>query len=104
MFHTHSLRNRPAIEANGIRYLKMSENEKRVLWRCSFMATKKLKCPARITMYKEDPPRYVVNKGEHTHAEMKRGKYVVKSDQMYSEYTMLEEMVLGSDSEYVSAE
>lgn len=78
----------------------MSENAKRVLWRCSFMASKSLKCPARITMFKEDPPRYVVNKGEHVHAEMKRGKYYVKPD-LYTEYSLVEESVIGSDTEYI---
>lgn len=67
------------------------------------MATKSLKCPARITMYKENPPRYVVNKGEHMHAELKRGKYFVKPD-VYTEYSLVEESVIGSDSEYVIAE
>lgn len=39
------------------------------------MATKKLKCPARITMLKEDPPKFIINKAEHMHAELKRNKY-----------------------------
>lgn len=98
--YTHSLRGRPAMVANGIRYLLMSNNNKRILWRCSYMATKSLKCPARITEYKEtndSPKRYVINKSEHIHAELKRGKYFVKPD-VYTDYTM-EEMVSGSDIE-----
>ncbi|EDV94588.1 GH18850 [Drosophila grimshawi] len=61
--------------ANGIRFLIMSENKKKILWRCSSMATKKLKCPARITMLKENPPKFIINKAEHMHAELKRNKY-----------------------------
>lgn len=98
-----SLRGRPAIVANGIRYLHMSENNKRILWRCSFMATKTLKCPARITQYKEMPPRYVVNKGEHHHAELKRGKYFIKPD-IISGFSIVEETGIGSDTEYVFGE
>lgn len=75
VFFTQSLRGRPAIMANGIRFLIMSENKKKILWRCSSMATKKLKCPARITMLKEDPPKFIINKAEHMHAELKRNKY-----------------------------
>ncbi|XP_017846803.1 modifier of mdg4 isoform X5 [Drosophila busckii] len=75
VFFTQSLRGRPAIMANGIRFLIMSENKKKILWRCSSMATKKLKCPARITMLKEDPPKFIINKAEHLHAELKRNKY-----------------------------
>ncbi len=72
---TTSLRGRPAILANGIRYLLMSESAKKILWRCSFMATKSLKCPARITMLKEEPPKFIINKRNHVHAELKRAKY-----------------------------
>ncbi|XP_031625140.1 modifier of mdg4-like isoform X14 [Contarinia nasturtii] len=100
--YTHSLRGRPAMVANGIRYLLMSNNSKRILWRCSYMATKSLKCPARITEYKEtndSPKRYVINKSEHVHAELKRGKYFVKPD-VYTDYTM-EEMVSNSDIEFI---
>ncbi|EDW28119.1 GL20576 [Drosophila persimilis] len=61
--------------ANGIRFLIMSENKKKILWRCSSMATKKLKCPARITMLKESPPKFIIAKAEHMHAELKRNKY-----------------------------
>lgn len=103
VYRTQSLRGRPAIVANGIRYLHMSENNKRILWRCSFMATKTLKCPARITQYKENPPRYVVNKGEHHHAELKRGKYFIKPD-IYAGFSVVEESVIGSDTEYVYGE
>lgn len=39
------------------------------------MATKKVKCPARITMLKETPPRFIIHKGEHVHAELKRAHY-----------------------------
>ncbi|XP_017081871.1 modifier of mdg4-like isoform X7 [Drosophila eugracilis] len=75
IFFTQSLRGRPAIMANGIRFLIMSENKKKILWRCSSMATKKIKCPARITMLKETPPKFIINKAEHLHAELKRNKY-----------------------------
>lgn len=64
------------------------------------MATKSLKCPARITEYKEDPRRYIVNKADHIHAELKRGKYFVKPD-IFTDYTMMEESVIGSDTEYI---
>lgn len=100
MYYTQSLRGRPAILANGVRYLMMSENSKRILWRCSFMATKSLKCPARIIMYKETPPRFVVNKGHHVHAELKRGKYFIKPE-IFTEYSMVEESVIGLDDQYV---
>lgn len=66
--------------ANGVRYLIMSENSTKILWRCSFMATKTLKCPARITMIKENPPRFIINKADHMHARMKRGKYLSSQD------------------------
>lgn len=80
---TQSLRGKPAIMYRGTRYLMMSDNSKRTLWRCSYMATKSLKCPARITEYKGAPTsRFVYNKGRHEHAELKRGKYVVKTDTM----------------------
>lgn len=75
VYFTQSLRGRPAIMANGVRFLMMSENKKKILWRCSSMATKKIKCPARITMLKEQPPKFIVNKAEHVHAELKRNKY-----------------------------
>ncbi|XP_073819435.1 modifier of mdg4-like isoform X3 [Musca autumnalis] len=75
IFFTQSLRGRPAIMANGVRFLIMSENKNKILWRCSSMATKKIKCPARITMLKESPPKFIINKAEHVHAELKRNKY-----------------------------
>ncbi|XP_054085958.1 modifier of mdg4 isoform X2 [Zeugodacus cucurbitae] len=75
VFFTQSLRGRPAIMANGVRFLIMSENKKKILWRCSSMATKKIKCPARITMLKGSPPKFIINKAEHIHAELKRNKY-----------------------------
>lgn len=75
VFFTQSLRGRPAIMANGVRFLIMSENKKKILWRCSSMATKKIKCPARITMIKGSPPKFIINKAEHVHAELKRNKY-----------------------------
>ncbi|KRG00197.1 uncharacterized protein Dwil_GK12763, isoform I [Drosophila willistoni] len=83
VFFTQSLRGRPAIMANGIRFLVMSENKKKILWRCSSMATKKLKCPARITMLKETPPKFIINKAEHLHAELKRNKYSSSKAQMH---------------------
>lgn len=75
IFFSQSLRGRPAIMANGVRFLIMSENKKKILWRCSSMATKKIKCPARITMLKEKPPKFIINKAEHVHAQLKRNKY-----------------------------
>ncbi|XP_055385198.1 modifier of mdg4 isoform X24 [Condylostylus longicornis] len=75
IFFTKSLRGKPAIMADGIRFLVMSENKKKILWRCSYMATKKIKCPARITMLKENPPKFIINKSQHVHAELKRNKY-----------------------------
>lgn len=38
--------------------------------------------------------RYVVNKGEHEHAELKRGKYFVKSD-IFTDYSIVEESIVG---------
>lgn len=67
------------------------------------MASKKLKCPARITEYKEEPRRYVYNKSKHEHAPLKRGKYFVKPD-FYPDYTMVEESVIGSEYEYTLPE
>lgn len=94
VFFTQSLRGRPAIMANGVRFLVMSENKKKILWRCSSMATKKIKCPARITMLKETPPKFIINKADHIHAELKRNKYglnktysvvsSIKRDNIYS--------------------
>ncbi|XP_037945133.1 modifier of mdg4 isoform X4 [Teleopsis dalmanni] len=84
IFFTQSLRGRPAIMANGVRFLVMSENKKKILWRCSSMATKKIKCPARITMLKESPPKFIINKAEHVHAELKRNKYGSNKQHCYS--------------------
>ncbi|XP_037807985.1 modifier of mdg4-like isoform X9 [Lucilia sericata] len=84
IFFTQSLRGRPAIMANGVRFLIMSENKKKILWRCSSMATKKIKCPARITMLKETPPKFIINKAEHIHAELKRNKYGATKNQVYN--------------------
>lgn len=84
VFFTQSLRGRPAIMANGVRFLIMSENNKKILWRCSSMATKKIKCPARITMLKETPPKFIINKAEHVHAELKRNKYGSSKHQGYT--------------------
>lgn len=84
VFFTQSLRGRPAIMANGVRFLIMSENKKKILWRCSSMATKKIKCPARITMLKETPPKFIINKAEHVHAELKRNKYGSTKHSMYA--------------------
>lgn len=39
------------------------------------MATKKVKCPARITMLKEASPQFIIHKSEHVHAELKRVHY-----------------------------
>lgn len=89
VFFTQSLRGRPAIMANGIRFLIMSENKKKILWRCSSMATKKLKCPARITMLKETPPKFIINKADHMHAELKRNKYSSSKGQTLREPSQL---------------
>lgn len=63
------------------------------------MATKSLKCPARILMYKENPPRFVVNKGHHVHAALKRGKYFAKPD-IFTEYALIDESD-GANDQYV---
>uniref|UniRef100_A0A182F8L4 FLYWCH-type domain-containing protein n=1 Tax=Anopheles albimanus TaxID=7167 RepID=A0A182F8L4_ANOAL len=74
IFFTKSSRGRPAIVIGGMRYLFMSENEKRVVWRCSAMATDKLKCPARILQFK-NPERFVIHREkQHIHAPLKRTK------------------------------
>lgn len=62
------------------------------------MATKSLKCPARIIMYKENPPRFFVNKGDHIHAELKRGKYFAKPE-VYTEFQMVEEQYLDDNQQ-----
>lgn len=51
----------------------MNENTKRVLWRCSLMSTKTRKCPARIVMFKGNPPRFVMGQCRHEHMELVRG-------------------------------
>lgn len=89
IFFTQSLRGRPAIMANGVRFLIMSENKKKILWRCSSMATKKIKCPARITMLKETPPKFIINKAEHIHAELKRNKYGSSKHQVFTSMTKI---------------
>uniref|UniRef100_A0A182NKW8 BEN domain-containing protein n=1 Tax=Anopheles dirus TaxID=7168 RepID=A0A182NKW8_9DIPT len=53
IYATKSFRGRPAIIVDKQKYLLMSENSKRIVWRCSSMATNKLKCPARIIQYKD---------------------------------------------------
>lgn len=93
VFFTHSLRGRPAIMANGVRFLIMSENKKKILWRCSSMATKKIKCPARITMLKETPPKFIINKAEHVHAELKRNKYGSNKQHCFSVSTTKDENI-----------
>lgn len=76
IFFTKSMRGKPAMIVNGIRYIVMSENQTNILWRCSYMATKTIKCPARISMAKHNPPKFTIKKSDHIHAEIKRGKYV----------------------------
>ncbi|XP_058130366.1 modifier of mdg4-like isoform X26 [Anopheles coustani] len=74
IYYTKSFRGRPAIVINGMKYLLMSENSKRIVWRCSMMATEKLKCPARILEYK-NPTRFVcLEEKQHVHAPSKRNK------------------------------
>uniref|UniRef100_A0A182J4A7 FLYWCH-type domain-containing protein n=1 Tax=Anopheles atroparvus TaxID=41427 RepID=A0A182J4A7_ANOAO len=74
IYYTKSFRGRPAIIINGMKYLLMSENTKRIVWRCSMMATEKLKCPARIVEYK-NPTRFVcLQEKQHVHAPSKRNK------------------------------
>lgn len=63
----------------------MSENKKKILWRCSFMATKSLKCPARIVMYKDNPPKFMAKNQDHQHAELKRAKYTGKRCEIFDE-------------------
>lgn len=76
IYFTKSMRGKPAIMVNSIRYTVMSENSTNILWRCSYMATKSTKCPARIFMTKQNPPIFVIRNADHKHAEIKRGKYV----------------------------
>lgn len=72
---SHTTRGKPAIVCNGIRYTMMSENKKRVLWRCAAMMSNLRKCPARIAQSKTMPPTFTISHGEHIHAELKRGRY-----------------------------
>lgn len=61
------------LKVNNIRFIVMTENTKRVLWRCSLMSTKTRKCPARIVMFKGNPPRFVMGHCRHEHMELTRG-------------------------------
>ncbi|XP_055704609.1 modifier of mdg4-like isoform X30 [Phlebotomus papatasi] len=69
---TKSSRGRPAIVVNGIRYLVMTDSPEKTLWRCSYMASKKLKCPARVLMLKTEPSTFVYIRRLHKHAPLKR--------------------------------
>lgn len=60
------------------------------------MATRTLKCPARITMLKENPPKFIVNKSEHIHATLKRGKYLTNQDHFTGKISFLDEDVLST--------
>lgn len=64
------------LSADNVRFIVMNENKSRVLWRCSLMSTKTRKCPARILMYKGNPPRFVMRQCVHQHMELIRGKSV----------------------------
>lgn len=75
---TRTNRGKPAILCNGIKYTLMSENKQRVLWRCSTMMNNLRKCPARIAQTKTNPPLFSITRGNHIHAEMKRGRYNVR--------------------------
>lgn len=66
------------IPADDIRFIVMNENNKRVLWRCSLMSTKTRKCPARVTMFKDNPPRFVMGQCRHEHMELVRGQWFFK--------------------------
>lgn len=83
IYFTKSSRGRPAIIIDGIKYLFMSENHKRVVWRCSSMATSKLKCPARILQYK-NPERFVIHRERHIHAPLKRHKVAFIAQEMFT--------------------
>uniref|UniRef100_A0A1Q3G0Y7 BTB domain-containing protein n=1 Tax=Culex tarsalis TaxID=7177 RepID=A0A1Q3G0Y7_CULTA len=83
IYFTKSSRGRPAIIIDGVKYLFMSENHKRVVWRCSSMATSKLKCPARILQYK-NPERFVIHREKHVHAPLKRHKMSFIAQEMFS--------------------
>uniref|UniRef100_A0A1B0GN82 FLYWCH-type domain-containing protein n=1 Tax=Phlebotomus papatasi TaxID=29031 RepID=A0A1B0GN82_PHLPP len=69
---TKSSRGRPAIVVNGIRYLVMTDSPEKTLWRCSYMASKKLKCPARVLMLKTEPSTFVYIRRLHKHAPLKQ--------------------------------
>lgn len=60
---------------DNVRFIVMNENTKRVLWRCSLMSTKTRKCPARIVMFKGNPPRFEMGQCRHEHMELTRGKF-----------------------------
>ncbi|XP_070505995.1 modifier of mdg4-like isoform X10 [Chironomus tepperi] len=70
-----SLRGKPAIIVDNIRFIVMNENYKRVLWRCSYMSTKTRKCPARVKMYKGNPPQFIMDQCQHEHMPLIRGNY-----------------------------
>uniref|UniRef100_A0A182Y4F3 FLYWCH-type domain-containing protein n=1 Tax=Anopheles stephensi TaxID=30069 RepID=A0A182Y4F3_ANOST len=76
IFSTKSFRGRPAIIVAKQKYLLMSENAKRIIWRCSSMATEKLKCPARIIQYKDTDQYAFPAKSVHQHAPLKRYRTV----------------------------
>lgn len=67
------------------------------------MATKKLKCPARITMLKEDPPKFIINKAEHMHAELKRNKYSSSKAQPISQLQETAQIKLERELDSVGA-
>ncbi|XP_053667387.1 uncharacterized protein LOC128717110 [Anopheles marshallii] len=72
IFTTKSFRGRPAIIVDKQKYLLMSDKTNRIIWRCSSMATAKLKCPARIIQYKDTDQYSFPAKGIHQHAPLKR--------------------------------
>uniref|UniRef100_A0A182HJU4 BEN domain-containing protein n=1 Tax=Anopheles arabiensis TaxID=7173 RepID=A0A182HJU4_ANOAR len=76
IYTTKSFRGRPAIIVDKQKYLLMSENSKRIVWRCSSMATEKLKCPARIMQYKDTDQYTFPDKSVHQHAPLKRYKNI----------------------------
>ena len=64
------------------------------------MATKKIKCPARITMLKEKPPKFIVNKSQHVHAELKRNKYSTnKNPKMYNNERIIDDIANETNSD-----
>jgi hypothetical protein len=42
------------------------------------MSTKTRKCPARIIMFKGNPPKFVMGQCRHEHMELTRGKFIRK--------------------------